>query len=110
MSNVHVQRHRHGVALMTESIVDWRGNEYAVGDIVVYPTGQGTQITMNEAMVVEIIDYETALGKNAVKLKVRTFRKADNYGVRSPGGGRFTWEKWGVSTLTNIVRVMKVVS
>lgn len=81
-------------------LTDWRGNEYGVGDTIVYATSQSSTVTMNEAEVVEIIP--TPDKRQPAKLKVRV--------TNSTSGWRLTRAsaKEKLTTLTSVERVTKM--
>lgn len=98
-------------------LTDWRGNDYTVGDKVLYATSSGSTCFMNEGIVLEIIPYEgekwnyTTKTKDLItlhKVKVRKLREtsggyAGNQVHVVPISGTNK-----VSTLTNIGRITKV--
>jgi hypothetical protein len=50
---------------MTQTMyLDWRGNEFAVGAIVLYPVRTSSSVTLVEAMIdsIEPVEYKTNFG------------------------------------------------
>lgn len=99
-------------------LTDWRGNDYTVGDHVLYPVSHGSNCSINEAVVLEFIPYEkevydyntqTSSLETLYKIKVQKCREQGGYGRPgiSPGVKPLTATA-KPSTLTNIARITKV--
>jgi hypothetical protein len=98
-------------------LTDWRGNDYTVGDHVLYATSSGSTCYMNEGLVLEIIPYEKEKWNYTTKTKdLHLYHKVKVQKVRETGG----YDNQPVqtvplkgtakaSTLTNIGRITKVV-
>lgn len=96
-------------------LTDWRGNDYTVGDHVLYATSSGSTCFMNEGVVLEIIPYEAETWNYTTKtndikiqhkVKVQKLRESEygNQPIRTvPLKGTNK-----ASTLTNIGRITKV--
>lgn len=94
-------------------LTDWRGNDYTVGDHVIYPTTYGSNASINEGIILEFIPYDKVVRVNGnstiethYKVKVQKVREESGHSrsgriVPLSGTGK-------PSTLTVISRITKV--
>ena len=62
---------------------DWRGNEYDVGDTIIYPAAFGDTLEMAEAEVVGFVTKDDYRGNPQTKVRVKVKRKS-RYNEFSP--------------------------
>lgn len=67
-----------------EKLTDWRGNEYGVGDIVLYATSQSSSVEMHEGTVLEIAEKKHSWkDEYTTVLKVQPTKSASSYSTKT---------------------------
>lgn len=96
---------------MIERLTDWRGNEYGVGDLIVYATSGGSSgAFITEAEVLAIEEYPDWREIMHLRLLVQPIRDADKWNYDDKKGvAKATSEKNRRSVrLTKLGNVTKV--
>lgn len=64
---------------MTISLIDWRGTEYTVGSVVVYPRMYASSVEMIEGEVIDIVTTTDYKGRPQNKVKIKPFRGSSRW-------------------------------